>query len=68
MPSKSKVLTNSKNVKKTNLIIQLDEDLKKSFQDLCKAQDMNCSQTLRKFMKVSVDAYNREKLNVLRNR
>lgn len=68
MSSKSKVLTNSKNVKKTNLIIQLDEDLKKSFQDLCKAQDMNCSQTLRKFMKVSVDAYNREKLNVLRNR
>ena len=68
MSSKSKVLTNSKNVKKTNLIIQLDEDLKKSFQNLCKAQDMNCSQTLRKFMKVSVDAYNREKLNVLRNR
>ena len=68
MSSKSKVLTNSKNVKKTNLIIQLDGDLKKSFQDLCKAQDMNCSQTLRKFMKVSVDAYNREKLNVLRNR
>ena len=68
MSSKSKVLTNSKNVKKTNLIIQLDEDLKKSFQDLCKAQDMNCSKTLRKFLKVSVDAYNREKLNVLRNR
>ena len=68
MSSKSKVLTNSKNVKKTNLIIQLDEDLKKSFQNLCEAQDMNCSQTLRKFMKVSVDAYNREKLNVLRNR
>ena len=68
MSSKIKVPTNSKKVKKTNLIIQLDEDLKKSFQDLCKAQDMNCSQTLRKFMKVSVDAYNREKLNVLRNR
>ena len=68
MSSKSKVSINSKVVKKTTLIIQLDEDLKNSFQELCKAQDMNCSQTLRKFMKASVEAYKREKLNVLRNR
>ena len=68
MSTKNKVNQSPKVSKKTNLIIQLDKDLKKSFQDLCKAQDMNCSQTLRKFMKVSVDAYNREKLNVLRNR
>lgn len=68
MSSKSKVSTNPKIVKKTNLIIQLDEHLKNSFQALCKAQDMNCSQTLRKFMKASVEAHKREKLNVLINR
>jgi predicted regulator of amino acid metabolism with ACT domain len=68
MSSKSKVSINSKVVKKTTLIIQLDEDLKNSFQELCKAQDMNCSQTLRKFMKASVEVYKREKLNILRNK
>jgi predicted regulator of amino acid metabolism with ACT domain len=68
MSSKSKVSINSKIVKKTTLIIQLDEDLKNSFQELCKAQDMNCSQTLRRFMKASVESYKREKLNILRNR
>lgn len=68
MSSKSKVSTSPKIVKKTNLIIQLDEDLKNSFQELCKSRDMNCSQTLRKFMKSSVEAYKLEKLNVLRNR
>lgn len=50
--------------KKTNLIIQLDSDLKSSFQELCRSQDINCSQALRKFMKSSVDAYKREKLKV----
>ena len=50
--------------KKTNLIIQLDSDLKSSFQELCRSQDINCSQALRKFMKSSVEAYKREKLKV----
>ena len=68
MSSKSKVSINSKVVKKTTLIIQLDEDLKNSFQELCKAQDMNCSQTLTKFIKASVEVYKRQKLNILRNK
>ncbi len=68
MSSKSKVSINPKLVKKTNLIIQLDENLKKDFQELCRSQDVSCSQTLRKFIKASVEAYKREKLNVLRNR
>lgn len=50
--------------KKTNLIIQLDSDLKSSFQELCRSQDINCSQALRKFIKSSVEAYKREKLKV----
>ena len=50
--------------KKTNLIIQLDSDLKSSFQELCRSQDINCSQALRKFIKSSVDVYKREKLKV----
>ena len=52
------------NKKKTNLIIQLDSDLKSSFQELCRSQDINCSQALRKFIKSSVDVYKREKLKV----
>ena len=50
--------------KKTNLIIQLDSDLKSSFQELCRSQDINCSQALRKFIKSSVEVYKREKLKV----
>ena len=53
-----------KQQQKTNLIIQLDSDLKSSFQELCRSQDINCSQALRKFMKSSVEAYKREKLKV----
>ena len=68
MSSKNKVSSIPKIVKKTNLIIQLDEDLKKSFQELCKDQDLSCSHVLRKFMKASLEAYKRDKLNVLRNR
>ena len=66
MSSKNKISQSSKSKNKVNLIIQLDESLKKDFQALCKAQDMNCSQTLRKFMKSTIDAYKRDKLNVLR--
>lgn len=40
--------------KKTTLLIQLDEDLKKQFQQVCKQQDMSCSQVIRKFMAQSV--------------
>lgn len=61
--NKSKPL---KPVKKTTLIIQLDEDLKESFQALCKSQDMNCSQVLRKFIRASVDSYKNNNLNVFR--
>lgn len=68
MSSKNKVSSISKVVKKTNLIIQLDEKLKKDFQELCRSQDVSCSQTLRKFMKASVESYRHEMLNVLRNR
>lgn len=68
MSAKKKISQSSKVLKKTNLIIQLDDDLKKSFQEVCKAQDITCSQALRKFMKASVEAYKREKLNVYRNR
>ena len=53
-----------KQQQKTNLIIQLDSDLKSSFQELCRSQDINCSQALRKFIKSSVDVYKREKLKV----
>ena len=66
--------TNKKNTqpqkieKKTTLIIQLDESLKNDFHALCKAQDMNCSQAIRRFMKTAVDSYKREKLNVHKNR
>ena len=49
--------------KKTNLIIQLDSDLKVHFRNFV-SQDINCSQALRKFMKSSVEAYKREKLKV----
>ena len=68
MSAKKKSSNPSKVVEKTNLIIQLDLDLKKSFQELCKSQDMSCSQAIRKFMKSSVEAYRREKLNVYKNR
>ena len=54
--------------KKTNLIIQLDSDLKSSFQELCRSQDINCSQALRKFMKSSVEAYKRENLKVYKKK
>lgn len=68
MLTKKKIPHPQENNKKTTLIIQLDESLKKDFQALCKAQDMNCSQTIRKFMKSAVDSYKREKLNVYKNR
>lgn len=68
MVVKKKIPQPQKVDKKTTLIIQLDESLKKDFQELCKAQDMNCSQTLRRFMKTAVDSYKREKLNVYKNR
>lgn len=61
--NKSKPL---KPVEKTTLIIQLDTDLKESFQLLCKSQDMNCSQVLRRFMKTSVDSYKKNNLNFFR--
>jgi hypothetical protein len=67
MTAKKKPSQQSKVDKKTTLIIQLDESLKKDFQALCKAQDMNCSQTLRKFMKSAVDSYKRNNLNVFKN-
>ena len=66
MSSKNKVSSIPKVVKKTNLIIQLDESLKKDFQDLCRSQDMSCSQSIRKFMKAAVDVYKRDNLNVFR--
>jgi antitoxin component of RelBE/YafQ-DinJ toxin-antitoxin module len=67
MSSKNKISQSTKQSKKVNLIIQLDDDLKKEFQALCRSQDMNCSQTIRRFMKSTIDAYKRDKLNVLRN-
>lgn len=36
---------------KTTLLIQLDLDLKKSFQAVCDSQDQNASQVLRQFMR-----------------
>ncbi len=36
---------------KTTLLIQLDLDLKKSFQFVCDSQDQNASQVLRQFMR-----------------
>lgn len=68
MTTKKKITQPQKIEKKTTLIIQLDESLKNDFQALCKAQDMNCSQTIRRFMKTAVDSYKREKLNVYKNR
>lgn len=68
MSIKNKVSQSPKVLKKTNLIIQLDADLKKSFQELCKSKDMNCSQSIRQFMKHAVDTYKREKLNIYKNK
>lgn len=65
MPSSKKILKPIAPKKKTNLIIQLDDDLKKDFQKVCSAQDMNCSQVLRRFMRTSIDSYKRQNLNVL---
>ena len=68
MSTKNKVNQSPKVSKKTNLIIQLDVDLKKGFQELCKSKDMNCSQVIRQFMKGAVDGYRLEKLNVYKNK
>lgn len=67
MTTKKKNTQPQKIEKKTTLIIQLDESLKNDFHALCKSQDMNCSQTIRRFMKTAVDSYKREKLNVYKN-
>lgn len=68
MSTKNKVSQSPKISKKTNLIIQLDSDLKKGFQELCKSKDMSCSQVIRQFMKKAVDTYRQEKLNVYKNK
>lgn len=47
--------------KKTTLIIQLDEDLKKKFQELCKSKDLTCSSAIRQSIRRSVEMYEEEK-------
>lgn len=56
-PQKSNLTTQqSKNAspKKTTMLIQLDEDLKKEFQAYCKENDFNCSQVLRKLIRIHI--------------
>lgn len=41
--------------KKTTMLIQLDEDLKKQFQAYCKENDFNCSQFLRRLIRMHIN-------------
>ncbi|MFY2514022.1 hypothetical protein ACNJ69_18440 [Acinetobacter soli] len=62
MSTKKSSLPKKKVVQKTTMIIQLDDDLKEKFQDLCKKNDVTCSQAIRRFMKHSVENYRSEQL------
>jgi len=62
MSAKKSALAKKKVVQKTTLIIQLDDDLKKKFQELCKKNDVTCSQAIRRFIKTSVESYKSEQL------
>ena len=44
--------------KKTTMLIQLDEDLKKQFQESCKKNDFTCSQVLRKLIRLHLQSEN----------
>lgn len=48
--------------KKTTMLIQLDADLKRQFQQLCKSEETTSSQAIRRYMKMSLLNYKNEQM------